>query len=634
MASMKTTHTGRTLTWLRICLPAIVAGSLLMGASCQRTVMRNGVRVPVGEAQKLDLDQGARAMEEERYDDALAVYNRFLEDFPNSRNTALVMVRIGECHYRKGECGKARLAFEDVIDRYPAEPEAADAAWGLALCAYQDEDCNRVMEVLGAYRDLADGRRWDQMTMLNAKCALESNLIDKAFQLYGEEHRQGSDPEFKSVADKNAELLARRMEDSELEELAYANEGRYPGDLALLELIRRAVKDEDFERAEALVKMMKREHPRTVFRSELDDYESLVEKWSKVRFNRIGLLLPLSGMLGEFGQSSLKGAVLAAGIFEGMEPVLIADLIIRDTSGQEGRIGELVEELVDDEYVIGIVGPMRTGLAEQAAIRAQELGVPLVTLSPGENLPDMGDMVYQNCLTKSDQVEALAEYAVTGRDMRTFAVLYPGDDYGREFYNLFMTAVTDRDGEIKAALPYPLDATDFHDPIKELKDIKEQKNFEGLFIPDSWSRVAMIAPQIRFYELTEVTLLGTNSWHDPALWRSVQPEDLEGSVFPDGIAPDSDRLSYLSFYRRFRKEYDAEPGLVEAQAFETVDLLLYLIRTYRVRDRKQLKAALDHVVDHPGALGDITVLPNGKWHKRVYVFCVSEGETRLVSESE
>lgn len=608
----------------------IILAVLLSGAQCGKTVMRDGVRVSAERAQQMDMMEAEQAMQDENYDEAISIYKGFLTEFPDSGRVPEVTAELGQAYYKKEDCPTARMYFKDVIENYPGHPAVADAGWGLALCAYRNDNCEAVMQYALAYRDEARDRRWDQMTLLAAKCAMEQDRPKEAVELIGEEQREGYDDELKEIAGKNADLLVEKLTEDELLELAAEHKREYPGDLALVTLANRALEHEDYELASEYAERLKDEHPRSIYEDQYDIINSRVARWSQVKPGKIGLLLPLSGPLAKFGEQALKGAMLAASVFGEGQPFYPAQLIIKDTGSEFEWVEGMIEDLVNDEHVIAIVGPMKTGVAEKAALKAQQLGVPIVTLSPGEDLPDLGDMVYQNCLTKRDQVEVLAEYAVNEMGMKKFGVLYPNDDYGNDFFGLFARSVAERGGEIKATSFYELTETDFKSQIKWLKSMKEDHEYEGLFIPDSWVRVAMIAPQLRYYKLTDFALLGVNSWHDPSILRQTQPEDVEGAVFVDGIAPEANRPSFNSFRRNYKADFGEEPGLIEAQAYEAVDLLLHQIRTYYIRDRAQLKQSLDHVVDYPGALGLTTVLDNGKWEKPVYLFKISEGEIRMV----
>ncbi len=606
-------------------IAVLLAGVVFSGAVCRRTAVRQGERIPVEQAQKQDLARAREALSEGRIDEAIQVYQGFLQEFPKSSYAPGVMVKIGEAYYRKGDCQSAKAAFRDMLDRFPREPEAVHAAWGIALCSYKRGDCIEVERAIEPYRTKAGGKRFDQMTLLLAECALKSGDDFRAFTLFSEELRRGSDEELRNVTRIKAELLAKRLDIGDLERAADRFEGRFPADLALLELTRDAVEKNELDRAYDLIKRFMQEHPRSPYKPRMKRFEENVHRWLKVSPNTIGVLLPQSGALADIGERALKGIMLGSGLFEERGPAAPVVVEVRDTGAEDADVAAMVEELAEEAHVVSIVGPLRTDLAEVAAKKAQEIGVPLIALSPGEGLPELGDMVYQNCLTKTDQVKALANYALNHEGMESFAVLHPRDAYGEQFAHLFTREITEQGGRVVKSEYYYRESTDFKHEIKELKHVKEEESdFEALFVPDSWVKVAMIAPQIRYYQLEGVRLLGVSSWHSQGLLLRTQPEDLEGAVFPDGIAPEAGLPSYNSFARDFKSEFKTEPGLMEAQAYEAVDLIVHLIRTYRIKDRKQMKRALDHMKDHPGALGTITLEPSGKWKRPVYLFMIQD----------
>lgn len=610
----------------------IIAGMLHTGALCQRTIQRDGVRMTVEEAETKDLARARIALSEENYDEAISIYLQFSEEFPKSDNTALVMVKTGEAYYKKGEYEWAKDEFNEVLVRFSKSPEAADAAWGLALLSFREGDCAGVEGIIKEHRDRDQGSRWDAMTSLMAECEFEHGDRKKALEHFGEEARKGRDKDFRKKARARAELLVKEVKEPDLEDIAKRFRSAFPGDLVLIELIGRAIEGYDLDRALLFVGKFEERFGESDYLPEFEKLKKHAEQWSKVKPNRIGVMLPLSGNLSGIGEQALQGIMLAASIFDEGEPILPAELVIKDTGDDRVPIEDIVEGLVNEDFVIAIVGPLRSQLAERAAVKAQELGVPLVTLSPRDGLAKRGDMIYQNSLTKSEQVEALADYAVLGKKMTGFSVLYPDDDYGRDFLGLFSRAVAERGGSVGASQSYALDDTDFRKEIWALKRQRSSSPFQAILIPDSYVRVAMIAPQIRYCRLSKISLLGINGWHSEELLVQTQPVDIEGAVFTDAIAPEARLPGFNIFTRRFRAEYEDMPGLMEAQAYESVDLLLYVIQTYRVRDREQLKQALDHIKDYPGVLGLITVDDDGKWKKPVYLFMINDGMFNVISK--
>jgi ABC-type branched-subunit amino acid transport system substrate-binding protein len=609
----------------------LIAGLALLSAVCQRTVLRDGVKVPVEEAQKNDLDNARAALDAGRYDDAIALYSRFSEDFPNSPFTVQALVKTGEAYYKKGDLDRAEHFFQDALKRFPKDPEAVDAAWGLALIHYSQKDCAALSAVVMDRRDLAEGRRWDQMTMLLAECEKEAGDIDRAFELYVDECRQGRDDQIKDGAKEKLNLMVKDVGDSSLEEAAADYQDGFPGDLALLTLVQRNLDHDKLDKASSFADQFQTRFPDSKYYPDFEKIRSLLERRTKVKANRLGVMLPLSGDLAALGAQALKGMMLAAKVFDQAGAIFSAELIIRDDSSGDTP-EQIVDSLVNDSHVIAIVGPLRAGVAERAAKKAQELGVPIITLSPYEGLPLLGDMVYQNCLTKSEQAEALADYAVRAQGITSFAALYADDQYSREFFQLFAKAVAERGGAVTAVESYDRDSTDFKDQIRALKQKKKTRDFKALFIPEGSDKIVMIAPQLRFYNLTGVRLLGTNGWHSPELLAHTQPADVEGAVFCDGIAPEANKPTFNSFARHYKDEFNETPGIIEAQAYESVDLLLSVINRYMVKDRQQLKTALDHTEDYPGVLGQISVDPHGRWQKPVYLFMITDSEFTVISE--
>jgi ABC-type branched-subunit amino acid transport system substrate-binding protein len=111
------------------------------------------------------------------------------------------------------------------------------------------------------------------------------------------------------------------------------------------------------------------------------------------------------------------------------------------------------------------VGPIVT--ADAAAAAAQALGVTIVTLTQREGVSDRGEFVFRNFITPRMQTEALVTHAVAVMGARRFAILYPQDNYGKTFMNLFWDEIIHQGGTVAAAAPYDGEQTDFAEAIKK-----------------------------------------------------------------------------------------------------------------------------------------------------------------------
>jgi len=167
------------------------------------------------------------------------------------------------------------------------------------------------------------------------------------------------------------------------------------------------------------------------------------------------------------------------------------------------------------------------------------------------------------------QVNALVTYSIHNLGIKHFAILYPDDNYGTKMMNMFWDEVLRQGGQIRGVESYSGKQTDFGREIKSLTGLNFSEedeasgekpvpivDFDALFIPDSCFTLSMIAPQLAFYDITGVQLLGTNIWNSQDILKE-NSEYLEGAVFTDCFflrqRPPGGQDLYRSFLCRVRQ---------------------------------------------------------------------------------
>ena len=150
---------------------------------------------------------------------------------------------------------------------------------------------------------------------------------------------------------------------------------------------------------------------------------------------------------------------------------------------------------------------------------------------------------------------------------------------------------------------------------------EEPPPFEALFMPDYADRISMIAPQLPFYGLEGVQLLGTNGWNDPALVKTAG-KFVEGAVFVDGFF----RHSPYPFVQEFVEDYYAshgeEPTILEAQGYDVAGILLTLLDDQRVSSRAAVRWALAQMPIFPGVTGATRFDAQGEAVKTLFLLQV------------
>lgn len=377
-----------------------------------------------------------------------------------------------------------------------------------------------------------------------------------------------------------------------------------------------------------------------------------------VRSEVVGCLLPLSGPFAIYGQEVLNGIQLGMGMFgeSGQSPVL--ELVIKDTEGNPEKAKSDLEDLVNNEKVMAVIGPLTSRTAMDAAREAQALGVPMIALTQKQGITELGDMVFRNFLTPQREVRILVRTAIKEMGKKRFAILYPDNPYGHFFMNLFWDTLDEMGGTVNAVESYNPDDTDFPEEIKkmiglyyprpaslverfeEMRTTEEEEStifsdepapiidFDAIFMPDNAQRVAMIAPQLAYHDVTDVLLIGTSLWQSPQLVESAS-DYIQGAIFPSGFFEKSGEPGVESFVEKYKENYESSPGTLAAIGYDTIRLLKSLLENEGVRTRMGLKRALFRYPDFAGVTGMIYFDYQGELAKEPILLTVSGNKTTL-----
>ena len=584
-------------------------------------------------------DIADEAFREKRFDKALTLYESILERFPSGRVAYLSHLKRGEIFIAREEYTRAIEELNLIPGGLEEDPIYAEARYRLAF-SYSRLDMNETSEDI--CEKLLGGKVPSYL-----KPEIESLMGDNfagsgqnraAFDWYMESLESRPDTKLKeSVKKKIEDIIADGLSLDQLQEIKRDYWWGYPSGYLLYALAVASCDIRNFEKAdEYLGRFLSghREHP--LF-EEGEAMHRRIAAMKLVKHYAVGCVLPLTGRYAIYGNRALDAVILASGIFDSghVSPI---QLFIEDSKGDPGTAREAVRRLADEHHVIGIIGPLGSAAALEAAKEAQELGVPIITLTQKKNIPETGDYVFRNFLTGDMQVKALVTYSIDNLGIENFAVLYPDDNYGTKMMNLFWDEVLWQGGQIRGVESYSSKQTDFGKEIKALTGLNLSEkdktsgekpipivDFDALFIPDSYSTVNMIAPQLAFYDVIGIQLLGTNIWNSPDLLKK-ESKYLEGSVFTDCFFLDSACPEVRNFIDSFYAACGREPGNMEALAYDAAKIMTDLITEDNVETRDDLKDSLSHLEGYPGITGVTSFSETGDLEKPLHILTVIDSE--------
>jgi len=154
---------------------------------------------------------------------------------------------------------------------------------------------------------------------------------------------------------------------------------------------------------------------------------------------KVGVYGPFTGGSAGMGVSMRNGAVLAieeinaAGGILGKKVIMVA----RDDEARNERGAQIMQELLEKENVVAVLGPINTGVADASSRYAEEKHVPLIiNASAGAKVNELFAQYPQNYVFRiaagdALQTEVIVREAVDGRKYTKVALLCDDTNYGQ-----------------------------------------------------------------------------------------------------------------------------------------------------------------------------------------------------------
>ncbi len=360
-----------------------------------------------------------------------------------------------------------------------------------------------------------------------------------------------------------------------------------------------------------------------------------------VNRNAIGCIFPLSGRFSEAGNKALDAVLLSAETFN-QRYSSPWKVVVADSGESQDGMQKAVVYLAEQAHVMAIIAVAGSSEAADAALEAEKRKVPLILITSREGITEGHNYVFQHFLTPTQQMQALARYALDRMNVAIFSILYPQDDYGEEMVRLFRREIQKVGGKINKAIPYNKTQTDFSEQIGKLtgqkletsdksyasqQDAKARMfvDFEALFIPDSHLRLKMITSQLAFYDVKGFKILGTSLWHSPDLLKKGS-EYLEGAVFADSFLANGFLPETNDFVDVYYSAYSREPENIDALSYDTMEMILGILEDEKVKTRDDFSQSLLALDRFQGATGSVYFRGSHVAQKNAFIVKIQNGK--------
>ena len=597
-------------------------------------------------------------------------YHTYLEKFKKGKRRSKAFFRLGLIDQNAKSFSTALRFYKMVLKEHPSNLLINDIKFNMAVCNFEIGKfgiAEKLFKIV-IRKPLDKKKKWKALYFLSRLDGMSFGF-DKAISKLKKIYTQVDDRELsKQAFQLTAEMIDDEIGEKVLSSLLQKYVEGFPADLLLLKKLSLHREKRDIKGYKSVLEKFLYQFPKHEEAETLNRELKIIQTENDSQIN-VGVVLPLTGKLAATGQKVLQGIQLAYNLL----PEASRNEIFLNVQNSSGSIGveEILRSLARNPKTVGVLGPLLSDEIKQSADVADSF--KLSVFSPTASSPDLVETspyIFRNALTRKIQARFLAEYSINTLKLRRFVVLYPMESFGEELKDEFLKAIESFGGEIVGVSGYDRSQNDFKNQIlalggladddldritrKQILENKDRKDFsnptilsrprvdmehrfndkienlkvslelgyDAMFIPGVYDKVGLIVPQLAFYNVDKITLLGANGWNSPELIKMVG-KHLKSNYFVDGFYLDSHQEEVKSFVKQFQNNYGESPSHLSAQAYDAAGIIFKNIIS-GADNRLKLRDSLIMVNNYPGVTGKTNLLESGDSEKNIFALTMKK----------
>jgi branched-chain amino acid transport system substrate-binding protein len=529
------------------------------------------------------LKEAHQSYSEKNYSRSKEILSQLAESFPDDPRFSYFELMIAKCEYHLKNYQSAHDGFEDFIKTFPQSRF-------IPACYFMLGNINYLW---GKGFESAQNFVW-------------------AYQ-------KAKDDEMKKLAAKSIEpLLQKKLSENELEQLAQKNKDKRLAPKIFFWLGKRRFDSQDYQKAKESLSYYQDSFPNG---PQIKEVSILLEKLSSPtsKILKVGVLAPLTGEYSSYGESMLEGINLALQ-YSFMQSRV--ELVVKDTKGDSIRATSLSKEMIEDEGVIFIIGPLKGRFPLGAGIKTDGAKISLFSPTASEKeIGGLSEFVLQLSPSNQTKGKSLAEFVIQDQKLLDFVMLVSDDPSAFEFARGFEEEVKETKAKVMALEYFSEKTVDFITVLKKIKRMlleipvsayvsEEEESFideipirvGGFFIAAGKDQMLKILPEIYYLEI-HTTVIGAEDCTSSEVLNLAS--DLNQKlVFTSDTYHLKDEQAWTSFLTLYRNRYKEEPDRAAVLGFDAMNLLISIFEK-GITSPEEIKESLLGIKNLEGASGAI-----------------------------
>jgi branched-chain amino acid transport system substrate-binding protein len=325
---------------------------------------------------------------------------------------------------------------------------------------------------------------------------------------------------------------------------------------------------------------------------------------------KIGVMMPMSGALASYGQTTYEGIRLANELQPTLKNGDTLKLVLIDNKGDKVESATAATRLITSDKVVGILGAITSTNTAQIISIADKKQIPVIApVATNDKLTLGKSYASRVCFTDSFQGSVVARYALKDLKVKTAVVLTDqAQVYSLGLSKAFTDAFTKEGGKVLKEIRVSSGDKDFKAVVAQVKAL----NPDMIFLPIYHAEASMIVRQAKQIGLSKPFLSG-DSIANPT-FIELSGDAAEGHMFTDFFdhsAPPTEKS------KAFIAAYEKKTGKKEVNSFVTLGADTYNVmvdamnRCANPSDSVCVNEQIKKTVHFEGASGFITIDEHG-----------------------
>jgi branched-chain amino acid transport system substrate-binding protein len=301
----------------------------------------------------------------------------------------------------------------------------------------------------------------------------------------------------------------------------------------------------------------------------------------------VGIAVAQTSNVALFGQEQIIGAKIAETYVNNKKGVngTLVRLVLQDTGGDEAGAINAFQNLINQEKVVGIVGPTLSQQAFSADPIANRLKVPVIGPSnTAKGIPQIGEFIGR----VSAPVAKVAPYALNqalkqNPKIKKVAILYAQNDaFSSSETITFQETVKSLKLETSTIQKFMTTDTDFTTQATAVLSANVDLAIVSGLAADGGNLVKQLR-QLGYKGI----IIGGNGFNTANLFP-VCGKNCDGILVAQAYSPEANNPVNNAFVEEYRRTYKKDPSQFSAQAFTAVQVFVEGLRRVETATKKKI----------------------------------------------